>query len=91
MQLKVLYQFGGGGGLPIPPTKITNDTSLHVWLDEILSSIQHQTPLCVSFIPKESTFNPNTVQNVNVDEYNENPSFVPEIGYRRSQVNENVE
>lgn len=91
MQLKVLYQFGGGGGLPIPPTKITNDTSLHVWLDEITSSIQHRTPLCVSFIPKESTFNPNTVQNVNVDEYNENPSFVPETGYRRSQVNENVE
>ncbi|PON33763.1 hypothetical protein PanWU01x14_350010 [Parasponia andersonii] len=71
LELKVIYKYDGGDGIPIPPTKITTDSDLEIWLEEMSYSIQNRTPLCVSILPKLTPVGEGCSQNA---------SFVPETG-----------
>ncbi|PON53383.1 hypothetical protein PanWU01x14_202650 [Parasponia andersonii] len=71
LELKVVYKCDGGDGIPIPPTKITSDSDLEIWLEEMSYSIQNRTPLCVSILPKLTHVGEGCSQNA---------SFVPETG-----------
>ncbi|PON40453.1 hypothetical protein PanWU01x14_296950 [Parasponia andersonii] len=71
LELKVVYKCDSGDGIPIPPTKITSDSDLEIWLKEMSYSIQNRTPLCVSILPKLTPVGEGCSQNV---------SFVPETG-----------
>ncbi|XP_062103123.1 uncharacterized protein LOC133814142 [Humulus lupulus] len=51
LDLNVIYHFGSKG---IPPSLISNDDDVAFFLDEIGTSINHRTPLCVSTIEKRS-------------------------------------
>ncbi|XP_062089321.1 uncharacterized protein LOC133795877 [Humulus lupulus] len=51
LDLNVIYHFGSKG---IPPSLISNDDDVAFFLDEIRTSINHRTPLCVSTIEKRS-------------------------------------
>ncbi|PON79405.1 hypothetical protein PanWU01x14_011400, partial [Parasponia andersonii] len=71
LELKVVYKCDGGNGIPIPPTKITSNSDLEIWLEEMSYSIQNRTPLCVSILPKLTPMGEGCSQNA---------SFVPETG-----------
>ncbi|PON72203.1 hypothetical protein PanWU01x14_065940 [Parasponia andersonii] len=71
LELKVVYKCDGGDGIPIPPTKITTDSDLEIWLEEMSYSIQNCTPLCVSILPKLTPVG---------EGCNQNTSFMPETG-----------
>ena len=79
LELKVVYKCGGGDGIPIPPTKITTDSDLELWLEEMSYSIQHRTPLCVPILPKLCPLGEGCSQNA---------SFVPETGAEKIDVEE---
>ncbi|XP_062119357.1 uncharacterized protein LOC133833115 [Humulus lupulus] len=51
LDLNVIYHFGSKG---IPPSLISNDEDVAFFLDEIGTSINHRTPLCVSTTEKRS-------------------------------------
>ncbi|XP_062103698.1 uncharacterized protein LOC133814801 [Humulus lupulus] len=51
LDLNVIYHFGSKG---IPPSLISNDDDVVFFLDEIGTSINNRTPLCVSTIEKRS-------------------------------------
>ncbi|XP_062086202.1 uncharacterized protein LOC133792313 [Humulus lupulus] len=51
LDLNVIYHFESKG---IPPSLISNDDEVAFFLDEIGTSINHWTPLCVSTIEKRS-------------------------------------
>ena len=74
LELKVVYKCGGGDGIPIPPTKITTDSDLELWLEEMSYSIQNCTPLCVSILPKFRLVG---------ESCSKNASFVPETGVEK--------
>ncbi|PON53091.1 hypothetical protein PanWU01x14_204710 [Parasponia andersonii] len=69
LELKVVYKCDGGDGIPIPPTKITSDSDLKIWLEEMSYSIQNRTPLCVSILLKLTPVGEGCSQNA---------SFMPE-------------
>ncbi|PON41533.1 hypothetical protein PanWU01x14_288870 [Parasponia andersonii] len=74
LELKVVYKCGGGDGILIPLTKITTDSDLELWLEEMFYSIQICTPLCVSILPKLRLM---------CKDCSQNTSFVPEIGAKK--------
>ncbi|PON44711.1 hypothetical protein PanWU01x14_264940 [Parasponia andersonii] len=74
LELKVVYKCDGRDGIPIPPTKITIDSDLEIWLEEMSYSIQNRTPLCVSILPKLTRVGKGCSQNA---------SFVPETGAKK--------
>ncbi|PON50820.1 hypothetical protein PanWU01x14_220570 [Parasponia andersonii] len=51
LELKVVYKCDGGDRIPIPSTKITSDSDLEIWLEEMSYSIQNRTSFCVSILP----------------------------------------
>ena len=84
IQLKVLYKFGGGDGILIPPTRISNDANLHTWLHKITKSINHRTPLCVTLMDRACPIIPE-VKELNLSEIQ---SCVPETAEPVGQVGE---
>ena len=79
LELKVVYKCGGGDGIPIPPTKITTDSDLELWLEEMSYSIKNRTPLCVSILPKFRAVGEGCSQNT---------SFVPETDAEKIEAQE---
>ncbi|PON85970.1 hypothetical protein TorRG33x02_182680 [Trema orientale] len=79
LELKVVYKCGGGDGIPIPPTKITTDSDLELWLEEMSYSIKNRTPLCVSILPKFRAVGEGCSQNA---------SFVPETDAEKIEAQE---
>ncbi|PON80704.1 hypothetical protein PanWU01x14_002600 [Parasponia andersonii] len=71
LELKVIYKYGGGDEILIPSTKITTDSDLELWLEEMSYFILHRTPLCVYILLKLSPLDKGCSQNT---------LFVPEIG-----------
>ncbi|PON76238.1 hypothetical protein PanWU01x14_036560 [Parasponia andersonii] len=71
LELKVVYKYDGGDEIPVPPTKITTDSDLEIWHEQMSYTIQNRTPLCVSILPKLTPVG---------EGYSQNVSFVPETG-----------
>ncbi|PON31674.1 hypothetical protein PanWU01x14_367980 [Parasponia andersonii] len=71
LELKIVYKCDGGDGIPIPPKKITTDSDLEIWLEEMSYSIENRTPLYVSILPKLTLVGEGCSQNA---------LFVPETG-----------
>ncbi|PON76029.1 hypothetical protein PanWU01x14_037450, partial [Parasponia andersonii] len=69
LELKVVYKCDGRDRIPIPPMKITTDSDLEIWLEEMSYSIQNRTPLCVSILLKLTPVGEGCSQNA---------SFMPE-------------
>ncbi|PON44207.1 hypothetical protein PanWU01x14_268710 [Parasponia andersonii] len=74
LELKVIDKCGSRNGIPIPPRKITTDSELELWLEEISYSIQCRTLLYVTILSKLSLMG---------EGCNQNASFVPEIGAKK--------